>query len=91
MAGGGSEVAGCEYSNLRLRFLGGRKRVVGFVQVVLFVGGLIVDTIPPRTNALSRGWKEKEVFIRAMNFHSCPKTRGDMFMHYDEHGHWNFL
>ncbi len=53
--GGGSEVAGCEYNNLRLRFLCGRKRVVEFVQVVLFVGGLIVDKIPPRTNALSRG------------------------------------
>lgn len=51
----GSEVAGCEYNNLRLRFLGERKRVVEFVQVVLFVGGLIVDTIPPQTNALSRG------------------------------------
>lgn len=45
--GGGSGVAGCEYNNLGLRFKGGRKRVVEFVQVVLLVGGVIADTILP--------------------------------------------
>lgn len=50
---GGSEVAGCEYSNLGLRFLGGRKRAVEFVQVVPFVGGVKIDTMLPHTKALS--------------------------------------
>lgn len=45
--GGGSEVAGCEYNNLGLRFKGGRKRVVEFVQVVLLIGCVIADTILP--------------------------------------------
>lgn len=44
---GGSEVAGCEYNNLGLRFKGGRKRVVEFVQVVLLIGCVIADTILP--------------------------------------------
>lgn len=43
--GWGSEVAGCEYNNPGLRFQAGRKRAVEFVQVVLFVEGVVVDIL----------------------------------------------